>query len=124
MLGSAALVAFAGSTDLGRSRAFYEDRLGLSLVSTGEQACVFDCGGSELRVTLVGSVAAAPYTVLGWRVPDIGAAVEELMGRGVEFARFDGMEQDSLGVWTAPGGVRVAWFRDPDGNVLAVSQHP
>ena len=70
-------------------------------------------------MTTAREVVAAPYTVLGWRVPDISAAaVEELMGRGVEFARFDGVEQDSLGVWTAPSGVRVAWFRDPDGNVL------
>ena len=65
----------------------------------------------------------APYTVLGWRVPDAAAAVEELGGRGVEFARFDGMEQDELGVWTSPAGARVAWFRDPDGNVLSISQH-
>jgi catechol 2,3-dioxygenase-like lactoylglutathione lyase family enzyme len=122
MLGSAALVAFAGSTDLGRSRAFYQDRLDLLLVSTAEQACVFDCGGTELRVTLVGSVAAAPYTVLGWRVPDISGAVRELAGRGVEFARFPALEQDALGIWRAPSGARVAWFRDPDGNTLSLTQ--
>ena len=122
MLGSAALVAFAGSADLGRSRAFYQDRLGLLLVSTGEQACVFDCGGTELRVTLVGSVAAAPYTVLGWRVPDIARAVRELAGRGVEFVRYPALQQDALGIWRAPSGARVAWFRDPDGNTLSLTQ--
>ncbi len=122
MLGSAALVAFAGSTDLGRSRAFYEERLGLSLVSTGEQACVFDCAGTELRVTLVDSVAAAPYTVLGWRVPDIAGAVRELAGRGVEFVRYAALQQDALGIWRAPSGAHVAWFRDPDGNTLSLTQ--
>ena len=122
MLGSAALVGFAGSTDLGRSRAFYEERLGLSLVSTSELACVFDCAGTELRVTLVDSLAAAPYTVLGWSVPDIAGAVRELAGRGVEFARYPALRQDALGIWSAPSGARVAWFRDPDGNTLSITQ--
>jgi catechol 2,3-dioxygenase-like lactoylglutathione lyase family enzyme len=122
MLGSAPLVAFAGATDLGRSRAFYEERLGLSLVSTGEHACVFDCAGTELRLTLVGSVAAAPYTVVGWGVPDIADAVRELAGRGVEFVRYPALQQDALGIWRAPSGARVAWFRDPDGNTLSLTQ--
>ena len=122
MLGSAALVGFVGSTDLGRSRAFYEERLGLSLVSTGELACVFDCTGTELRVTLVDSAAAAPYTVLGWNVPDIAGAVRDLAGRGVEFVRYPALQQDALGIWSAPSGARVAWFRDPDGNTLSLTQ--
>ena len=122
MLGSAALVGFVSSTDLGRSRAFYEARLGLALVSTGELACVFDCAGTELRVTLVDSVAAAPYTVLGWNVPDIAGAVRELAVRGVEFVRYPALQQDALGIWSAPSGARVAWFRDPDGNTLSLTQ--
>ena len=124
LLGACELVAFVATTDAERSRSFYEATLGLPLVEQTPFADVFDAGGTQLRVTAAREVVAAPYTVLGWRVPDVGAAVEELKGRGVEFARFDGMEQDSLGLWTAPGGVRVAWFRDPDGNVLAVSQRP
>ncbi|HVG68664.1 MAG TPA: rhodanese-like domain-containing protein [Gaiellales bacterium] len=124
ILGACELIAFVATTDAERSRGFYEETLALPLVEQTPYAIVFDAGGTQLRVTTAREVVAAPYTVLGWRVPDIGAAVEELMCRGVEFARFEGMEQDSLGVWAAPGGVRVAWFRDPDGNVLAVSQHP
>jgi hypothetical protein len=77
-----------------------------------------------LRVTLVPKVMAAGYTVLGWEVPDISAAARELIRVGVKLERFPSMEQDELGVWTAPGGVaRIAWFKDPDGNVLSISQH-
>ena len=111
------------ATDAERSRGFYEETLALPLVEQTPFANVFDAGGTQLRVTTAREVVAAPYTVLGLARAYIAAAVEELMGRGVEFAGVNGMDQDSLGVWTAPGGVRVAWFRDPDGNVLAVSQH-
>ena len=91
-------------------------------MSTGELACVFDCTGTELRVTLVDSAAAAPYTVLGWNVPDIAGAVRDLAGRGVEFVRYPALQQDALGIWSAPSGARVAWFRDPDGNTLSLTQ--
>jgi catechol 2,3-dioxygenase-like lactoylglutathione lyase family enzyme len=123
MLGSAALVAFAGSADLARSRAFYEARLGLTVAHADERVCVFDCAGTALRVTLVDSVTPAPYTVLGWNVPDAGTAVRGLAARGVEFMRYAALEQDSLGIWDAPSGARVAWFRDPDGNTLSLTQH-
>jgi hypothetical protein len=66
--------------------------------------------------------ARAPYTVLGWQVPDILAAVGELEARGVPLLRYDGIAQDELGIWTSPTGARVAWFEDPDGNVLSVTQ--
>lgn len=74
-------------------------------------------------MTPVEFAAQAPYTVLGWAVPDIAEAVAALAQRGVAFTRYDGMAQDELGVWTAPGGAKVAWFRDPDGNTLSISQH-
>jgi catechol 2,3-dioxygenase-like lactoylglutathione lyase family enzyme len=122
MLGSANLVAFAGSADLDRSRAFYEERLGLPLARADARACVFDCGGTALRVTLVGTVVAAPYTVLGWSVADIGLAVRSLAELGVEFARYPALEQDDLGIWHAPSGALVAWFHDPDGNTLSLTQ--
>lgn len=85
-------------------------------------ACVFDANGTMLRVTAVPEVARAGYTVLGWRVVDITAAARELSARGVTFLRFDGMDQDADGVWTSPGGSRIAWFADPDGNTLSLTQ--
>src|SRR3954451_2671047 len=117
-LSSSTLVAFIGTRDAARARAFYAEVLGLRLVSEGPFALVFDVGGTPLRVTIVPAVAAAPYTVLGWQVPDIRAAICSLVRGGVRFERYDFMQQDDLGVWTAPSGARVAWFKDPDGNLL------
>ena len=122
MLTGAALVAFAATTDLARSHAFYGEVLGLRHVETTPFANVYDAGGTTLRVTLVERVAPAQYTVLGWTVPDVAAAMEDLGTRGLAFERYDGVDQDPAGVWTAPGGARIAWFRDPDGNVLSLTQ--
>ncbi|HEY7946516.1 MAG TPA: VOC family protein [Acidimicrobiales bacterium] len=116
------IVAFVATTDLSRARAFYGDTLGLNLIDDNPYACAFDAHGTTLRVSLVGEATIAPYTVLGWSVPDVDAAVRALVSRGVALERFEAMEQDDLGVWLAPGGARVAWFKDPDGNVLSVSQ--
>jgi catechol 2,3-dioxygenase-like lactoylglutathione lyase family enzyme len=122
VLESSDVIAFAGSADLGRARAFYEQVLGLPVVEQDDFACVFDANGTMLRVTAVGEAARAPYTVLGWRVGDISAVVRGLAARGVRFLRQGGMDQDEDGVWTAPGGDKVAWFADPDGNVLSLTQ--
>ena len=122
MLESCDLVAFVGAADLDRARAFYEGVLGLPVTERTDFACVFDSGGTMLRVTAVPAVAQPGYTVLGWRVPDITAVVRELTGRGVTVLRFDGMAQDENGIWTTPGGDRVAWFADPDGNTLSLTQ--
>ena len=122
MLGSSAVIAFAAATDLDRARAFYEQALGLPLVGQNEIACVFDANGTMLRVTAVPEVPRAGYTVLGWRVADIAAAARDLAARGVVFIRYDGMDQDGDGVWTTPGGDKVAWFADPDGNILSLTQ--
>jgi len=122
MLESCDLVAFVGAADLDRARAFYEGVLGLPVTERTDFACVFDSGGTMLRVTAVPAVAQPGYTVLGWRVPDITAVVRELTGRGVTVLRFDGMAQDEDGIWTTPGGDRVAWFADPDGNTLSLTQ--
>ncbi len=124
MLQSAGLVAFAASADLDRSREFYQDILGLTLVSRDDFACVFDAAGTVLRVTAVPEPARAVYTVLGWEVPDITATASGLAGRGVTFLRYDVMSQDADGIWTAPGGARIAWFPDPDGNILSLTQYP
>jgi len=122
MLDAADLIAFAATTDLDRARVFYEQVLGLPVTEQTDLACVFDANGTMLRVTAVPEVARAGYTVLGWRVADITAAARELSARGVRFLRFDGMDQDADGVWTSPGGGRIAWFADPDGNTLSLTQ--
>lgn len=124
VLASCELVAFVAATDLDRAREFYAQVLGLTVTEQTEAACVFDANGTMLRVTAVPSAPAAGYTVLGWRVADISAAVRGLAARGVTFLRFDGMEQDADGVWASPGGARVAWFADPDGNTLSVTEFP
>ena len=122
MLGSSELVAFVATTDLDRARAFYGGVLGLAVVEESPFACVFDAHGTRLRVTPVAEIVTAPYTVLGWAVADIAATVRALGRAGVRFERFAGMDQDDLGVWTSPGGAKVAWFPDPDGNVLSLTQ--
>ena len=122
MLGSSALIAFAGATDLGRARVFYEQVLGLPMTEENDFACVFDANGTMLRVTAVPEVSRAVYTVLGWRVGDIAATVGDLSAKGVVFLRYDSMDQDDSGVWTTPGGDKVAWFADPDGNILSLTQ--
>src|SRR6476620_10956364 len=122
MLNSSTLVAFVGTGDAARARGFYGDVLGLRLVSEDGFALVFDANGTLLRVAIVPAVVAAPYTVLGWQVPNIRSTIDALGRRGVRFERYGFMQQDDLGIWTAPGGARVAWFKDPDGNLLSLTQ--
>jgi catechol 2,3-dioxygenase-like lactoylglutathione lyase family enzyme len=123
ILGQHKIMAFIGVRDPDRARAFYGDTLGLHLVSDERPfALVFDVQGTMLRATMVKEVAAAVYTVLGWQVPDIAATVKELASAGVKLERYTGMGQDELGIWTSPSGAKVAWFKDPDGNVLSVTQ--
>jgi catechol 2,3-dioxygenase-like lactoylglutathione lyase family enzyme len=122
MLDSSEIVAFVPAADLSRARAFYEQVLGLPLVSQDDFACVFDVHGTMLRVTAVPGLAPAGYTVLGWKVTGIEAMVEGLAARGVVFTRYDGMDQDDRGIWTTPGGDKIAWFTDPDGNTLSLTQ--
>jgi catechol 2,3-dioxygenase-like lactoylglutathione lyase family enzyme len=123
-LTGATLVAFAGTTDLDRAHALYGDVLGLERTEASSVANAYAVRGGSLRVTRVDTVTPAPYTLLGWRVDDLAAAMASLAARGVAFERFSGLDQDAAGVWTAPGGTRVAWFTDPDGNRLSVSQAP
>ena len=122
--GAGRLVGFVGVADLDRAQAFYGDTLGLDLRDDRPFALVADVAGTMLRITAVHDPGAAAHTVLGWAVPDIAAAVADLAARGVAFARFDGLEQDRHGIWTAPGGARIAWFLDPDGNNLSLTQFP
>ena len=122
MLQLSDVIAFVSSTDLDRSRDFYERTLGLRVIEQNPYACVFDAHGTMLRVTAAGVVATPGYTVLGWKVTDIDGTARELAARGVVFSRYDGMDQDERGIWTTPAGDRVAWFQDPDGNVLSLTQ--
>ena len=122
MLGSVDLVAFVSTADPERALEFYGAKLGLRLVEESPFALVFDVHGTMLRVTLVPVVVAAPYTVLGWAVPDVAAAVQDLTRQGIDFDTYEGMGQDEHAIWTSPGGARVAWFRDPDGNTLSLTQ--
>ncbi len=122
MLGSSSIVAFVATTDAARAKAFYGGILGLPLVYEDDFAVVFDAHGTTLRVAIVPEIVVAPYTVLGWNVKDIAAAVQGLAQAGVEFERYPWMEQNELGIWNAPGGAKVAWFKDPEGNVLSLSQ--
>ena len=122
MLGSQKLVAFVATRDPVQAKKFYRDSLGLQLVSEDEFALVFDAAGTMLRVTCVPEVAAAKYTVLGWHVPDIVWTAKQLQTKGIATEHYPGMQQDNLGIWHSPSGARVAWFKDPDGNVLSLTQ--
>jgi len=116
------LISFMPTTDLVAARAFYEKGLGLAVAGESPIAITFDANGTTLRVISVEKIDVAPYTSLGWNVTDIEASIRELSSRGVVFEHFDGVDQDDLGVWRSPGGARVAWFKDPDGNTLSLTQ--
>ena len=124
VLGGSRLVAFVPTTDPAKARAFYEEVLGLRLVSDDTPfALVFDVNGIMLRVTIVPRHVPAAFTVLGWDVGSIESVVERLGAAGVEMLRYPGVnENEPHGIWKSPSGARVAWFHDPEGNVLSVTQ--
>jgi catechol 2,3-dioxygenase-like lactoylglutathione lyase family enzyme len=117
-------IAFLATTDAARAREFYDQRLGLRLVADEEFALVFDLAGTTLRIAKVETLEPAGHTVLGWQVDDVAKVVRSLADCGVPCERFPGMDQDELGVWLSQGGAAVAWFKDPDGNLLSVTQLP
>ena len=116
------VMGFVGVSDLDTAQEFYGETLGLERVDERPFALSVRLGDAMVRITAVGSPAVAPYTVLGGEVDDLPAAIDELVARGVRFLRVDGLDQDERGVWTAPGGTDVAWFRDPDGNTLSLTR--
>jgi len=124
MLKGAKIVCFVATAKGTAAKKFYRDVLGLSLVEDSPFAIVFDASGTTLRVQKVENVTPAPYTALGWQVDDIRAAIKRLNKKGINFERYPGMGQDELGIWSAPSGVLVAWFKDPDGNILSLTQMP
>ena len=125
MLKNADIVAFVPTRNPRTARAFYEYVLGLEFISEDPFALVFNANGVTVRIADVSSVRdfkPAPFTILGWQVPSAEAAVRDLQTKGVAFERFPGMQQSQTGIWASPSGAKVAWFKDPDGNVLSVTE--
>ena len=122
MFGSTNIVAFVPTKDAEKAKAFYVDVLGLRFIKDDGFAMVLDANGILVRVARA-QFTPAQFTILGWQVKNIEKTAVELQEKGVHFERFGFFEQDALGIWTAPTGDKVAWFKDPDGNVLSVSQH-
>lgn len=122
MLGKERLMAFVATTQPERAKQFYSEVLGLELLSDEPYALVFNAAGTTLRVQKVEALAPPAHTALGWQVADIGQTIAALRTRGVTFQRYDFLEQDEHGVWTAPSGGKIAWFKDPDGNVLSLTE--
>jgi len=120
MLEHAKQVGFIGVSDLEAAQQLYGEVLGLELTDARPYALVHESPECQLRITLVGEVREAPYTVLGWAVADLEGEIDRLLGAGVTFNRYEGMEQDERGIWASPSGARVAWFHDPDGNNLSL----
>lgn len=122
MLGNQNMMAFVATADAVRARPFYESILGLKVKDVDDYGIMFDAGGRYLRMSIVPKFQPAPYSVLSWDVADIQATIKGLTTRGVVFEQFQGLGQDEAGVWTAPNGTKVAWFKDPDGNMLSLTQ--
>lgn len=122
MLKNSKVISFIATARPQEAKAFYKDVLRLPLRSEDKFAIIFDLGKGSLRVTSVEALVPAPFTVLGWEVEDIRKEAKVLGEFGVIFEKFPGLAQDKSGVWTAPGGAQVAWFKDPDGNILSLTQ--
>lgn len=115
-------MAFIVTRDRTAAVAFYRDILGFRFISEDGFAAVFDLNGTMLRISADKNFTPQAHTVLGWQVPDIVSAVTALRAKGIKFNTYNGLEQDALGIWAAPGGAKVAWFLDPAGNNLSLTQ--
>ncbi len=122
MLASSKIIGFVPTKDSTKAREFYEGKLGFNFVSDDQFALVVRAGETMIRIAKAQDFTAQPFTVMGWEVSDIEGVVAWLQKRGVAFEKYPWV-QDPSGIWAAPGGDKVAWFKDPDGNVLSVSQH-
>ncbi len=122
VLSTATIIGFAPSTDPKKSRAFYEGILGLKFIADDGFAQVFDANGIMIRIAKTENFTAAPYTILGWNVSNIVETMNDLMAKGVVFERYAFLQQDSLGWWQSPNGAKVAWFKDPDANLLSLTE--
>lgn len=124
MLNSSKIMAFVPVADHHSARPFYEGVLGLRFISDDQFALALDANGIMVRVGSVPNFKPSGSTVLGWQVPDIAQAVNHLKEKGVKFLRYEGLKQDELGVWTSPSKAKIAWFNDPAGNVLSLTEFP
>jgi len=122
MLATSSIVGFIPTKDAERARSFYETQLGLNFLSDDSFALVFDANGTTIRIVRVVGYSPAPFTILGWKVASIRECAARLQQNGIQFQKYPGLQQDDTGIWTAPGGTRVAWFTDPDGNLLSISE--
>lgn len=122
MKGSRQPVSFVATAHPEEALRFYREVLGLTLLEDTPFALVFTDAGQMLRVQKVRDHAPAPHTVHGWQVVDIESEIAELESRGVQFMRYESLEQSPFGVWTSPDGHKVAWFKDPSGNSLSFTQ--
>jgi catechol 2,3-dioxygenase-like lactoylglutathione lyase family enzyme len=123
MLASGKMVGFVPTKDYEKARAFYEGRLGFDFVSLDQYALVVSVGGHKIRIAKVPNFTPLQGTILGWEVPSIEAVVTWLREKGVVTEKYPFVQDRELGIWTTPSGDKVAWFKDPDGNILSVSQH-
>jgi catechol 2,3-dioxygenase-like lactoylglutathione lyase family enzyme len=123
MLTGGKLVGFLTTTDYERARAFYEGKLGFEFVSLDQFALAMRAGKNMIRITKVETFKPAQGTVLGWEVDDVKAVVLWLSSRDVVTEKYGFVPDQELGIWTAPSGDQVAWFKDPEGNVLSLSHH-
>lgn len=123
MLALGKIVGFVLTNDYDKARAFYEGALGCEVVSLDQFALVVTLGGHQIRIVNAADFTPLRSTVLGWEVSDIEAVADWLANRGVAFDKYPFVQDKERGIWTAPGGSKVAWFKDPDGNVLSISQH-
>ncbi len=123
MLTSGKLMGFVVTTDYDKARAFYEGKLGFTFVSQDQYALVVRAGLNMIRIVKLPKFTAAQYTVLGWEVKDVPAMVDWLKKQGVETEKYPFVQDKKTGIWSTPDGSKVAWFKDPEGNVLSVSQH-
>jgi predicted enzyme related to lactoylglutathione lyase len=122
MLNNSNPICFAATAKPQHAKQFYGVTLGLKLVEDTPFALVYDANGTMLRVQKVQEVFPAGYTILGWAVDNMATAVEGLTKKGIRFERYQGLPQDESGIWTTPDGSRVAWFKDPDGNTLSLTE--
>jgi catechol 2,3-dioxygenase-like lactoylglutathione lyase family enzyme len=122
MLNASNVIAFVATVNSERARAFYEVKLGLTLVEDNPFALVFDANGVMLRVQKVQSLDPASHTTLGWKVSDLRRTIAGLERKGIVFERYAWLSQDEMGIWSSPSGAQIAWFKDPDGNVLSLTQ--
>lgn len=122
MLGNQKLKAFSPTTKPDKAKSFYRDVLGLKLLSEDNFALEFDANGTLLRVTIVPELTPHPFTILGWNVDNIASMIKQLNDKNIFCERYEFLEQDKLGIWVSPNGSKVAWFKDPDGNILSLTE--